>query len=289
MPEVNIAQEGLMGAGKGAMSGAAIGTAALPGIGTAIGAGVGAIVGFFGGRKSAQEGYAANKSMAAAGEAVNAPVYDAGLSQFARELRKEKRMVQTGMTPEFQVGKGLIEKAGAGGMNIATRFNNPAMAMSFMSRIQTGMGANINKLVGTAGARADRLTGAIGGIKTTLAEREMELSQRGIDFKMFEALGDKAQYTQNVSDRAQNNKMMSMYALSQLPGIMSGGGGGGMDITGTGEMGSPMFDLAGLGGGPSISSPRSSSFIGSPLPGAGPVTPYGQRGSTGELPPYWLR
>ena len=102
--------------------------------------------------------------MASAREAIEAPVYDAGLSQFARELRKEKRMVQTGMTPEFQVGKGLIEKAGAGAMTVATRFNNPALALSFMSRVQAGMGANINKLVGTAGARSDRLSAGIGNI-----------------------------------------------------------------------------------------------------------------------------
>ena len=46
-----------------------------------------------------------------------------------------KRMVETGMTPEFQVGKDLIERAGAGAMSVATRFNNPAMALSFIKQI----------------------------------------------------------------------------------------------------------------------------------------------------------
>lgn len=227
----NIAHEGWKGAGTGAMSGAAMGTAINPGIGTAIGAGIGAIAGFLGSRSKAKDLYEQQKQTDAAMEGISG--FDPRLTSFEKELRREKRMVETGMTPEFQVAKSMIEKAGAGAMTVASRFNNPAMAISFMNQIQTGIGTNINKLVGTVGAQRGQYLAAIGEIT-------QKLSQRELDVDVWKATQKRATFTQNLSDYNLNTNMARMHAMSELPGAIEqisglfGGGGSLPNLPGTG-------------------------------------------------------
>lgn len=245
----NIAHESWKGAGSGAMSGAAMGTAIFPGVGTAIGAGIGAVAGFLGSRSKAKDLYEQQKESDAAMEGISG--FDPRLTSFEKELRREKRMVETGMTPEFQVAKGMIEKAGAGAMTVASRFNNPAMAISFMNQIQTGIGTNINKLVGTVGAQRGQYLAAIGDIT-------QKLSQRELDVDVWKATQKRATFTQNLSDYNLNTNMARMHAMSELPGAISqvsglfGGGGGGTP--------SPLFTGTQLDAGipaPSINTPLS--------------------------------
>ncbi len=223
----NIAHAGWEGAGTGAMTGAGIGTAILPGVGTAIGAGIGAIAGFFGGRSKAKDINEQQQQTETSMEGISG--FDPRLTMFEKELRREKRMVETGMTPEFQVAKDMIERAGAGGMTVASRFNNPAMAISFMNQIQTGIGTNINKLVGTVGAQRGQYLAAIGDITK-------KMSQRELDVDVWKATQKRATFTQNLSDYNLNTNMSRMMGLSNLPGAVSQvsglfGGGGGQTLT----------------------------------------------------------
>jgi len=251
MPDINIAHEGLKGAGSGAVTGAGIGTSILPGIGTAIGAGIGAIAGFFSGRGKAKSVYEDLKATETAEAGITG--FDPRLTQFEKELRREKRMVETGMTPEFQVAKDMIERAGAGAMTVASRFNNPAMALSFMKQIQTGMGTNINKLVGTVGAQRGQFMTQIGDITE-------KLSQRELDVDVWKATQKRATFTQNLSDMNLNRNMMQMHALSNLPGAVSdisslfgGGGGGGVGVPSF--TGTPMASGVPASTGPVSTSP----------------------------------
>jgi hypothetical protein len=268
MPDdINIAHAGWEGAGTGAAKGAATGAAIgsiVPGVGTAIGAGVGAIVGgiagFFGGRKREKALYEDLKSTESAEAGITG--FDPRLTSFEKELRREKRMVETGMTPEFQVGKDLIERAGAGAMSVATRFNNPAMAISFMNQIQTGMGTNINKLVGTVGAQRGTYMAAIGDIT-------QKLSQRELDVDVWKATQKRATFTQNLSDRNLNRNMERMQAVSSLTSIAGNfaggfGGGGGGDASSLFQ-GTPMSSGMPGSTGPVSTSPLFQTSM-SPLP-----------------------
>lgn len=242
MPDINIAHEGWKGAGAGALKGAAAGTAFLPGIGTAIGAGLGAIVGFFGGRGKAKSAYSdlkqSESSFAAAKASAETPIPDPGFADFGRELKREKRMVETGMTPEFQVAKDMLERSGASASTVATKFNNPAMAMSFLKNINKGTGANINKLLGMVGSQRSQYNQQTMGVLGALYEKGATESQRKLDVNLWEAIQSKADYAQSSSNMFQNRNMMNMEALSSLPGQVSniasmfgGGGGGGDDNT----------------------------------------------------------
>lgn len=254
----NIAHATWEGAGTGATRGAGIGASigsVVPGVGTAIGAGIGAVVGgvagLFSGRSKAKELYEQQKQTEGAMEEISG--FDPRLTSFEKELRREKRMVETGMTPEFQVGKDLIERAGAGAMTVASRFNNPAMAISFMNQIQTGIGTNINKMIGTVGAQRGQYLAAIGDIT-------QKLSQRELDVDVWKATQKRATFTQNLSDYNLNTNMARMHALSNLPGAVSqitslfdGGGGQLPALPGTGGSYLP-------GSGPQAGTPLESGF-----------------------------
>ena len=239
MPDINIAHEGWKGAGAGALKGAAIGTAALPflpGVGTAIGAGIGAIVGFFGGRGKAKSAYsdlqASESAFAQAKQTALEPIPDPGFAEFGRELRREKRMVETGMTPEFQTAKDLLERTSAQAAGVGMKYSSPALAMSFMKQSGIQMGANINKLLGMAGSQRSEYNQQMMNVMGALYQKGATESQRKLDIDLWEAIQTKADYATSASTMMQNRNMMNMMALSDLPGAikdvssMFGGGGG---------------------------------------------------------------
>jgi hypothetical protein len=223
MPDINIAHEGWKGAGSGAVTGAGIGTSILPGIGTAIGAGLGAIVGFFGGRGKAKSAYEELKqSESAFGQAKETaltPIPDPGFADFGRELRREKRMVETGMTPEFQVAKDLIERAGATTATAATRFSNPAMTMSILKQSNVQIGENINKLLGTVGSQRSQYNQQTMNVLGALYEKGATESQRGLDIDLWQAVQERAEFAESASTLSQNRNMLNMMALGELPGV----------------------------------------------------------------------
>jgi len=223
MPDINIAHAGWQGAGSGAVSGAAAGSVFGP-IGTGVGAGIGAIIGFFGGRSKAKSAYeqlqTSERTQAQAKETALQPIPDPGFAQFGRELRTEKRMVETGMTPEFQVAKEMIEKGGAQAASVAGRFSNPALAMSFMKQAQLGVGANINKILGTVGSQRTQYNAMNMNVLGALYQKGQLESQRKLDVDLWEAIQSRADYTQEASDFMQNRNMMNMKLLSDLPGLI---------------------------------------------------------------------
>ena len=249
MPDINIAHEGWKGAGAGALKGAAIGTAALPflpGIGTAIGAGIGAVVGFFGGRGKAKSAYsdlqASEASFAKARETAEKPIPDPGFADVGRELRREKRMVETGMTPEFQTAKDMLERTSAQTTAVGMKYSSPALAMSFMKQSGIQMGANLNKLLGMTGSQRSEYNQQMMNVMGALYQKGATESQRKLDIDLWEAIQDKADYAQSASTMMQNRNMLNMQALGDLPGqlenvvSMFGGGGGGSKITSTTPM-----------------------------------------------------
>lgn len=241
MPEINIAQEGWKGAGAGALSGAAAGSAVLPGIGTAIGAGLGAIVGFFGGRGKAKSAYsdlqAAEAGMGKVRETVAEGIPDPGFADFGRELRREKRMVETGMTPEFQTAKDMLERTSAQTTAVGMKYSNPALAMSFMKQAGVQMGANLNKLLGMTGAQRSDYNQKMMNVMGVLYQKGATEQQQKLDVDLWETIQSKADYAQSASTLSQNRNMLNMQALSELPGVikdvagMFGGGGGGQGST----------------------------------------------------------
>jgi len=237
MPDINIAHEGLKGAGSGAISGAAAGTAIFPGIGTAIGAGVGAIVGFFGGRGKAKSAYsdlqASEAAMGQVKETVAQGIPDPGFAEFGRELRREKRMVDTGMTPEFQTAKDMLERTSAQTTAVGMKYSSPALAMSFMKQSGVNMAANLNKLLGMTGSQRSDYNQKMMNVMGALYQKGATESQQALDIDLWEAIQSKADYAESASTMMQNRNMMNMQALSDLPGTiknvadMFGGRGGG--------------------------------------------------------------
>ncbi|KKN85529.1 hypothetical protein LCGC14_0278520 [marine sediment metagenome] len=233
MPDINIAHEGWKGAGAGAVSGAVAGSVFGP-IGTGIGAGIGAIVGFFGGRGKAKSAYAdlqaSESAFAQARETALEPIPDPGFADFGRELRREKRMVETGMTPEFQTAKDLLERTSAQQAGVGMKYSSPAMAMSFMKQSGIQMGANINKLLGMTGSQRTQYNQQMMDVMGALYQKGATESQRKLDVDLWEAIQTKADYAQSGSTMMQNRNMMNMQALSELPGVaknvMSMFGGG---------------------------------------------------------------
>jgi len=243
MPDINIAHEGWKGAGAGALTGAAAGSAFGP-IGTGIGAGIGAIVGFFGGRGKAKSAYedlkASEAAFGQAKETALTPIPDPGFADFGRELRREKRMVETGMTPEFQTAKDLLERTSAQAATVGMKYSSPALAMSFMKQYGIQMGANINKLLGMTGAQRTQYNQQMMNVMGALYQKGATESQRALDVDLWEAIQTKADYAQSASTMFQNRNMMNMMTLSDLPGTienvvsMFGKGGNLPDLPGTG-------------------------------------------------------
>ncbi len=223
MPDINIAHEGWKGAGAGALTGAAAGSAFGP-IGTGIGAGIGAIVGFFGGRGKAKSAYAdlqaSESAFGQAKETALQPIPDPGFADFGRELRREKRMVETGMTPEFQTAKDLLERTSAQSATVGMKYSSPAMAMSFMKQSGIQMGANINKLLGMTGSQRSEYNQQMMNVMGVLYQKGEKESQRKLDVDLWEANQTKADYAQSTSNMMQNRNMMNMMALSDLPGTI---------------------------------------------------------------------
>jgi len=204
------------GAGKGAASGmgigASIGTAIAPGIGTAIGAGIGGIIGFFGGGSGAKKvNEGVNKAL---GDINEIAPTDPMMTGFLDELRREKRMVETGMTPEFSVARDLIRQAEAGASNVATRFNNPATALYFLNTINRGAGANVNKLLGTISSQK-------GGYMQAIGKMVGDISQRKLDVDVYKKTQGLAVATQNYSDVVANQNMMMMMGINAMGGAMT--------------------------------------------------------------------
>jgi hypothetical protein len=223
MPDINIAHEGWKGAGAGAISGATAGSAFGP-VGTLIGGGIGAIVGFFGGRGKAKSAYEDLKqSEAAFGQARETaltPIPDPGFAEFGKELRREKRMVETGMTPEFQTAKDMLERTSAQTTAVGMKYTNPALAMSFMKQSGVQMGANINKLLGMTGAQRSQYNQQLMNVMGALYQKGATESQRELDIDLWEAIQTKADYAESASTMMQNRNMMNMMALSDLPGTI---------------------------------------------------------------------
>lgn len=220
MPDINIAHEGWKGAGAGAMTGAAAGSVFGP-IGTGIGAGIGAIVGFFGGRGKAKSAYsdlqAAEKSMGQVRETVAEGIPDPGFAEFGRELRREKRMVETGMTPEFQTVKDMLERTSAQTTAVGMKYSSPALAMSFMKQSGIQMGANLNKLLGMTGAQRSDYNQKMMNVMGALYQKGATEHQQKLDVDLWETIQGKADYAQSASNMMQNRNMMNMQMLSELP------------------------------------------------------------------------
>jgi gas vesicle protein len=203
MPDV--ANETWKGVGSGAVTGAMVGSEVYPGIGTAIGAIIGAAAGGFLANNQA------NKTNEALKRVEGIPATDPMQLEFLDELRREKRMVETGMTPEFNVAKDLIQQSAAGAMNVATRFNNPATSLYFLKTISEGAGRNINQLMGTIGTQR-------GQYMTALGSYINDISQRKLDVEMYKTTQNLAVETQKQADIKANQNMMIMYGLSELSG-----------------------------------------------------------------------
>lgn len=210
---LNVGTETLQGAGRGAAAGAGmgamIGTSIFPGIGTATGTIAGAIIGLIGGGIT---GNKQSKAMNTALERVEGiSETDPMQLEFLDDLRREKRMVETGMTPEFNVAKDLIQQSAAGAMSMATRFNNPATSLYFLNTISRGAGQNINQLMGTIGSQRGNYMQALGSYIN-------DISQRKLDVEMYKTTQDLAIATQDKADTKANQNMMMMLGLSELSG-----------------------------------------------------------------------
>jgi len=193
----------ITGALGGAGTGARIGGSILPGVGTAVGAGVGGIIG-------AITGAGAAKNVNTAMERVeDIPSVDPTETAFLDELRKEKRLIEAGLTPEFQVGKDLMLKAQASATNVATRFNNPATALMFLENINRGFGTNVNKLIATIGAQRSGYLDAIGELTSRIAQRKLDVEM----YKTTQGLG---MATQEFADTRMNALMGTMMGVNQM-------------------------------------------------------------------------
>ena len=201
MPDIfGSTMTGMLG---GAGTGASIGTSILPGVGTAVGAGVGAIIGGISGASAA-------KDVGAAMERVeDIPSVDPTETAFLDELRREKRLVEAGLTPEFQVGKDLMLQAQASATNVATRFNNPATALMFLENINRGFGTNVNKLIATIGSQRSGYLDAIGELTSRIAQRKLDVEM----YKTTQGLG---MATQSFADQRMNALMGTMMGVNQM-------------------------------------------------------------------------
>jgi hypothetical protein len=222
------AEGGLGGAGIGA----SIGTALLPGVGTIIGAALGAGIGAAGGVGKAK------KSNNALAQLMAVPNVDPNQIAFKDQLAREKRMVDSGMTTDFQVARDIIGESEAGGLSVAAEMakSNPALALMMMNQTEAGAAGGINKALGTISTRSMGYTQMMGEMVDKISARDIQMS-------LLKAQTNLGIATKEQSDF--NANMMGGMAQLGSPAVASG------LQKGIGKIGS-LF--ASSGGAPSVNS-----------------------------------
>lgn len=169
-----VLNNALGGAGTGATVGAAVGSI-FPGPGTAIGSAIGALTGLIAGSFSG--GQAKKKTEEALSRVEAIPEVDPMQLGFLDELRRERRAVETGFTPEYTVARDIIQQASASGIDAAMDISggSPALALSAIRRLQSGTGTNINKLLGTIGTQKTAYTSAMADLIDKIAQRKLDV------------------------------------------------------------------------------------------------------------------
>ncbi len=202
-----------MGALGGAGTGAAMGSAIFPGIGTAIGAGIGAIVGGLSAKKR-------QDALKKATEGIeNIPLVDPTQTEFADQIRREKRAIQSGFTTDFTAGKQVIDDATAAGMDVSSRVfaQNPALAIASMTRVQRQAGRQTSELFGIQGQK-------LGQYNQMLMDTINRIAQRKLDLSMHKGQQKLGMATQQYSDFQQNTRA-GMFMLPQFTGEIKEGAG----------------------------------------------------------------
>ena len=200
----------------GAGVGAQIGSTIAPGPGTAIGAGIGALVGGI-------QGNQREKALDSALAGINAiPAIDPTMTEFASQVERERRAVQSGLTTEFQAGRDMLERTTSGATNLVGQVyaQNPALMLSSLSRIQNQGAMQANQMLGIVGQNQMKYS-------DMLRDTLNRISQRALDVNMHKAQQRLGVATQNQSDF---NKNMLAGAM-MLPGVI-------------GEAGKPVADAA---------------------------------------------
>lgn len=193
----------------GAGVGAQVGSMIAPGVGTAIGAGIGALVGGI-------QGNQRKKALDSALAGINAiPAIDPTMTEFASQVERERRAVQSGLTTEFQAGRDMLERTTSGATNLVGQVyaQNPALMLSSLSRIQNQGAMQANQMLGAVGQNQMKYS-------DMLRDTLNRISQRALDVNMHKAQQKLGVATQNQSDF---NKNMMAGAM-MLPGVIGEAG-----------------------------------------------------------------
>ena len=219
---------GLGGMSAGATIGAELGTLIpIPGLGTALGAVAGAALGAIAGGKKQKAVDAAMAGLMAI------PNVDPNQVNFKDQLMREKKMVQSGFSTDFQVARDIRGQSEAGGMSVAAEMakSNPALALMSMDQIGKNADNSVNKALGTISTRGMGYTQMIGDLIDNMGKRKTQIN-------IMKATQGMATATQNMQDFNANSnagmmKLMSPSVINGFKGLFASG-------TTPGGVGSPL-------------------------------------------------
>jgi hypothetical protein len=182
------------GALGGAATGAQIGSMLpIPGVGTVVGALGGLALGAISGGKKQK---AVDDAMAAL-EAI--PNVDPNQVEFKDQLIREKKMVESGFSTDFQVAKDIIGQSEAGGMSVAAEMaqTNPALALMVMNQVSNQTDTSINKSLGTISTQKMGYTQMISEMIDKIAQRKIDVDLMKATQKLTQASVSKKDFNQN--------------------------------------------------------------------------------------------
>ena len=210
----------MSGALGGAAMGAKIGSMIpIPGLGTALGAVAGATLGAIGGGKKQKAVDAAMAGLMAI------PNVDPNQVQFKDQLMREKKMVQSGFSTDFQVARDIIGQSEAGGMSVAAEMakTNPAMSLMAMNQVSNQADMSTNKALGTIATQSM-------GYTQMISDMIDKIAQRKIDVDMMKATENLTLASANKKDFNANAMAAMMKfgpsALKNIPGLGGAPSGG---------------------------------------------------------------
>lgn len=200
---------------SGALGGAAMGAeigSVIPGFGTALGALAGATIGVIGGAKKQK---AVDTAMATL-QAI--PNVDPTQIQFKDQLIREKKMVQSGFSTDFQVARDIIGQSEAGGMSVAAELarTNPALALMTMNQVGNQTDMSVNKSLGTLATKSMGYTSMISDMIDKIAQRKIDVDLMKAEQSLTVANVNKKDFNQNALAAMMR---FGPSALKNIPGL----------------------------------------------------------------------
>jgi hypothetical protein len=149
---------------------------------------------------------------------------------------REKKMVQSGFSTDFQVARDIIGQSEAGGMSVAAEMakTNPAMALTAMNQVSNQADMSMNKSLGTLATQSMGYTQMISDTIDKIAQRKIEVDLLKAQEQLTVANVNKKDFNANAMAALMK---FGPSALKNIPGMFGGSNPGSPSGSGAGDTG----------------------------------------------------